>query len=140
LEAYRDLIKALRYGSLFIVVITTLIFAVGIVIIVNGRRTEFAIMKVLGFPPWVIMFLILGESMLVGVFSGFVCAYLAILLINGVMGGIPFPIAFFPAFQIPKAALWWGPAAGGFAAFVGSIFPAISARRVKAVEVFAKVA
>jgi putative ABC transport system permease protein len=140
LEAYRDLIKALRYGSLFVVLIITLIFAVVIVIIVNGRRTEFAIMKVLGFQPWVIMFWIVGEAMLVGVISGFICSVLSIILVNKVMGGIPFPIAFFPAFKIPSAAYWWGPAAGAFASFVGAIFPALSARRVKAVEVFSKVA
>jgi len=140
LEAYRDLIKALRYGSVFIVLIIMLIFAVVIVIIVNGRRTEFAIMKVLGFPPWVIMLWILGEAMLVGVISGLMCAALSIIVVNRVFGGIPFPIAFFPAFKISPAAYWWGPAAGAIASFVGAIFPALSARRVKAVEVFSKVA
>jgi putative ABC transport system permease protein len=140
LEAYRDLIRALRYGSLFIVLLTTLIFAVGIIIIVNGRRTEFAVMKVLGFPPWVVMLLILGEAMLVGIVSGFLCSVLAMILVNKVMGGIPFPIAFFPAFKVPPAAFWWGPAAGAIASFAGSIFPAISARRVRVTEVFSRVA
>jgi putative ABC transport system permease protein len=140
LEAYRDLIKALRYGSFFIVMLTTLIFAVGIVIIVNGRRTEFAIMKVLGFPPWVIARLILGEATLVGVVSGFLCSVLSIILVNRIMGGIPFPIAFFPAFKIPSEAYLWGPLAGAFASFAGSVFPALSARRVRVTEVFSMVA
>jgi uncharacterized membrane protein len=88
----------------------------------------------------VIMFWILGEAVLVGVVSGFICSAISIVLVNKVFGGIRFPIAFFPAFKIAGAAYWWGPAAGAFASFVGAIFPALSARRVKAVEVFSKVA
>jgi putative ABC transport system permease protein len=95
-------------------------------------------MKVLGFPPWVIMLLILGEALLVGTVSGLLCSTLAYVLVN--QSGLPFQIAFFPVFKVPTAAFWWGPAAGAFASFTGSIFPALSARKVKVIEVFSKVA
>lgn len=140
LDAYRDLITAMRWVSYFMVVIMTLIFSVGIVIIVNGRRTEFAVMKVLGFQPRSIMLMILGESVLIGVVSGMLSAGLTLVLVNYGQGGIKFPIAFFPSFLIPWDALWWGPLAGGLSSFVGSVIPAWTARRVKAAEVFAKVA
>jgi putative ABC transport system permease protein len=55
-----------------------------------------------------------------------------------VLGGIKFPIGFFPAFRIPLAALWWGVLIGGTTALAGSIVPAWSARSVKVSEVFAK--
>jgi putative ABC transport system permease protein len=61
-------------------------------------------------------------------------------IINNVIGGVKFPIAFFPAFFIPIQALWWGPMVGGLTALAGSILPAWSARNVKVSEVFSKIA
>jgi len=57
-----------------------------------------------------------------------------------VMGGIKFPIAFFPIFDIYPDALWWGLVFGVGTALAGSILPAWSACNVKVAEVFAKVA
>jgi putative ABC transport system permease protein len=99
-----------------------------------------AVMKVLGFGPNTIMFLVLGEAVLVGVSGGLLSAGITWHLVNNVLGGLKFPIAFFPAFFIPPAALWWGPALGGLTALAGSILPAWSARTVKVSEVFSKVA
>jgi putative ABC transport system permease protein len=56
-----------------------------------------------------------------------------------VVGGINFPIAFFPRFFIPSDALWWGPLIGGGTALAGSFLPAWSARSVKVSEVFSKI-
>ena len=81
----------------------------------------------------------LGEAVLIGALSGFMATATAFAIINA-MGGIPFPIAFFPKFFIPEAALWWGPGMGAMVAVLGSIVPAWSARSVKVSEVFAKVA
>ena len=55
-------------------------------------------------------------------------------------GGFKFPIAFFPSFMVPLAALWWGPAFGALTALVGSLVPAWSARTVRVSEVFSKIA
>ena len=58
---------------------------------------------------------------------------------NLVLGGIKFPIAFFPAFFIPVHAFWWGLAIGFVTAFAGSVMPSLTARSVKVSEVFSKV-
>ena len=98
-----------------------------------------AVLKVLGFPPWQILTLVMGEALLIGTLSGAFSAGLA-FLVTDYYGGIKFPIAFFPSFFIPKAALWWGPLIGALTAAVGSFVPAWSARTVKVSEVFSKVA
>jgi putative ABC transport system permease protein len=61
-------------------------------------------------------------------------------VVNDVLGGLKFPIAFFPAFFIPLQAIWWGLAIGLGTALVGSVLPAWSARTVRVSEVFSRVA
>jgi putative ABC transport system permease protein len=117
----------------------SLVIANAISISVRERRTEMAVLKVLGFGPTQIMVLVLGEAILIGAGAGFVSAAGAWLFINKVVGGVPFPIAFFPKFTIPLAALWWGPLLGGATALAGSLLPSWSARSVKVAEVFAKI-
>jgi len=82
---------------------------------------------------------VLGEALLIGCGAGTVSSTATYLLVNHVIGGVKFPIAFFPAFKIPEAALWWGPMIGGLTAFAGSFAPALSARSVNVSEVFAKI-
>jgi putative ABC transport system permease protein len=106
---------------------------------VRERRTEMAVLKVLGFGPGQIMLLVLGEAILIGAGSGLVIAGGTWWIVNQAMGGVPFPIAFFPSFSIPNEAWWWGPVLGGLTALAGSLTPAWSARRVKVAEVFAKI-
>ena len=73
---------------------------------------ELAVLKVLGFRPNQLLLLVLGEALLIGVGSGFVSAAATFAVVNHVLGGIKFPIAFFGAFYIPQAALGWGVATG----------------------------
>jgi putative ABC transport system permease protein len=117
-----------------------LVIANAISISVRERRTEMAVLKVLGFQPRQIMAMVLAEALVVGAGSGLVSAAGTYTLINLIFGGLKFPVAFFPAFMVPGEALWWGPAVGGSTALVGSIVPAWSAMRVKVSEVFSKVA
>ena len=139
LDAYRDLLWGMRWLLVPAILATmALVIANAISISVRERRTEMAVLKVLGFRPTQIMILVLGEALLIGVGSGFLSALLAYVSING-RGGIKFPIAFFPAFRVPIDALWWGVAIGGGTALVGSILPALSARKVKVAEVFSKI-
>jgi putative ABC transport system permease protein len=140
LEAYKDLFLAMKYllvpGML---VVMALVMANAISITVRERRTEMAVMKVLGYSPNQIMFLILGEGMLVGAIAGFLAAACTFAFFNGMWGGIPFRIGFFPVFRIPESAMLWGLAIGAMTAFAGSIVPAWTARSVKVSEVFSKV-
>lgn len=141
LEAYRDLVWAMRWLlSPAILVTMSLVVANAISIGVRERLTEMAVLKVLGFPPWQILTLVLGEALLIGTISGALSAAIAFGVIDYYFGGFKFPIAFFPSFFIPKAALWWGPLIGASTAAMGSIVPAWSARTVKVSEVFSKVA
>ena len=140
LESYKDMLQGAKYLLVpTILIIMALVVANAISISVRERRNEIAVMKVLGFKPGQILGLVLGESLLIGCLSGLTAATLLWGGINSI-GGIKFPIAFFPAFFIPDWALAWGPAMGCAAAFLGSFFPAWQARSVKVSEVFAKVA
>jgi putative ABC transport system permease protein len=141
LDAYRDLLWGVRWLLVPAILVTmALVIANAISISVRERRTEMAVLKVLGFSPNHIMLLVLGEALLIGCLSGLVSAAATFLYVNYALGGIKFPIAFFPAFYIPPAALWWGPVLGCLTAYCGSIAPAWSARSVKVSEVFSKVA
>lgn len=141
MEAYRDLIFGMRYLlAPAIIAVLSLVIANAISISVRERRTELAVLKVLGFRPLQILVLVLGEALLLGGVSGLASAGLTYVVINKVFGGLNFPIAFFSTFLIPYQAVWWGLAVGGLASLVGSIGPALSARNVKVSEVFAKVA
>ena len=141
LEAYRDLLRGMRWLlAPFAMLTMAMVIAVAISISVRERRTEMAVLKVLGFGPNQILALVLGEALLIGVGSGLLINAVAYFLINKILGGIPFQIAFVPMIPMPAAVFWWGPAVGGLTAFLGSIVPAWSARSVKVSEVFSKVA
>jgi len=140
LDAYRDLLWGMRYLLVPAILVTmSLVIANAISISVRERRTEMAVLKVLGYGPNHIMLLVLGEALLIGAGAGLLSSGLTWYFVNEVIGGIKFPIAFFPAFKIPTNALWWGPTIGGVTAFVGSFLPAWSARSVKVSEVFSKI-
>ncbi len=141
LEPYRDLIWGVRWLLAPACLATILlVIANAISISVRERRTELAVLKVLGFRPYQVLGLVLGESLLLGAGAGLVSAGLTYGAINWGIGGISFPIGFFDRFFIPPAALWWGPAIGAAAGLLGSLLPAWSARSVKVAEVFSKVA
>jgi putative ABC transport system permease protein len=141
LDAYRDLLWGMRWLLVpALLAAMALVIANAISISVRERRPEMAVLKVLGFSPNQILILVLGEAVLVGLLCGFVSAGLSWVFVNEYLGGIRFPIAFFPAFRISDEALWWGPAIGTVTALVGSVLPAWSARSVKVSEVFSKVA
>ena len=141
LDAFQDILAAMRWLVMPAILITmSLVIANAISISVRERRIEMAVLKVLGFGPMRIMTLILGEAVLVGAASGFLAAAALYLIVTCWRGGIKFPIAFFPSFMIFIDALWWGLLFGGLASFAGAILPAWTAQRIKASEVFSKVA
>jgi putative ABC transport system permease protein len=141
LDSLRDLVWGVRWLLAPACLITlSLVIANAISISVRERRMELAVLKVLGFRPGQILLLVLGEALLLGAGAGFASSALTYGVINHVMGGLKFPVAFFDTFLIPRDALWWGPSVGGLAALLGSFLPAWSARNVKVAEVFSKVA
>jgi putative ABC transport system permease protein len=140
LEAYKVIFMAMKFllvpGMLVVMV---LVMANAISITVRERRTEMAVMKVLGYAPNQVMLLILGEAFFVGALAGLVAAAVTFAVFNFTWGGIPFRVGFFPVFRIPEVALLWGLAIGSITALVGSAIPAWTARSVKVSEVFSKV-
>src|SRR5207253_207407 len=136
----RDIFMAMKFLLVpGILIVMALVMANAISITVRERRTEMAVMKVLGYSPNQIMILILGEALLVGALAGFLAAASTFAFFNFQWGGIPFRIGFFPVFRIPEAAMLWGLAIGSLTAFSGSIVPAWTARSVNVSEVFSKV-
>lgn len=140
LSIFGDLLWGMRWIlSPAILVTLSLVIANAISISVRERRTELAVLKVLGFRPGHLLVLVLGEAVLIGAMAGFASAVLTYGVINWGFGGLKFPIAFFQSFQIPVAAIGWGTGIGTLTALVGSFIPAWNARNVKVAEVFAKV-
>lgn len=141
LENYSSLINGMKYLLVpAVLVIMALVMSNAISISVRERRTEMAVMKVLGFTPSQILQLVLAEALLVGGLSGLASAAGTYALFNWYFGGIPFRIGFFPVFRIPEESLLWGLAIGVGTSFLGSFLPAWSARSVKVSEVFSRVA
>ena len=141
LEPFRDLIWGMRWLLIPACLATILlVIANAISISVRERRMELAVLKVLGFRPYQVLILVLGESLLLGAGAGLISSGLTYTGINWGLGGIAFPIGFFARFMIPTAALWWGPVIGGLAGLLGSFLPAWSAQSVKVADVFSKVA
>lgn len=139
LSPFKTLIGFFRYAlAPGLLIITTLVASLVIGIGVRERRTEIAVLKVLGFRPWMVLGLVLGEALLIGTLSGFMATATAYSAVNA-LGGIPIPIGFFGKFFIPESALWWGPAVGGVTSLIGSILPSASAYRIKASQVFSRV-
>lgn len=137
LEPFKDIlwgVKWLLVPAIFAVM--TVIVANAISITVRERRMEIAVLKVLGFGPNQIMFLILGEGILLGTLAGGLSATAVWALMNNVK----LQILFFGGFNVPDAAVAWGFLAGACTAFIGSIGPAVSARSIKVVDVFSRVA
>jgi putative ABC transport system permease protein len=140
LDAYTGFIWFIKWilvpGSMVSMI---MVIANAISLSVRERRKEIAVLKVLGFGPGIIMFLVLGEAVLLGGGSGMITGGLTFEIFNNLMGGIRvFPGN--PPYPVPLDALWWGPVVGGGAALLGSILPAWTARTVKVSEVFAKIA
>src|SRR5207245_3768230 len=111
-----------------------LIVATAISISVRERRTEMAVLKVLGFRPGQILLLILGEAMLIGAISGLLGAGLTWVVVNHLPHSREFQS------WVPDEALWWGPVVGALAGLAGSVPPALTGCRVRVAAVFATVA
>jgi putative ABC transport system permease protein len=115
-----------------------LLIANAISLNVRERTNEMAVLKVLGFQPWQLLVLVLGEALLLGAGSGLLAGSLIYFIANSLLGGIKLPGS--QPFPVPWTAILWGTSVGGATALIGSVLPAWKARTVKASEVFARVA
>lgn len=138
LEPMKDMFWGIKWLlTPAIVMVMTLIVANAIGITVRERTREMAVLKVLGFGRWRILFLVLGEGLLVGLIGGLVGGGLTQVAVKWA-GGIPMGEG--RPFYVSGQAWWWGPAVGAFAALVGGILPAWQTCSLKVSQVFARVA
>jgi putative ABC transport system permease protein len=137
LASFKDIFRGIKFILVPAMIgIMSLVVANAISISVRERRTEMAVLKVLGFQPRHVLLLVLGEGLLVGLLAGGMSSLLA----WGLLGNFKFQIMFFGAFFVPMNAMIYGPLLGMAVALAGSIGPAWSAKNVRVAEVFAKVA
>src|SRR5437899_2757132 len=135
IEGFKTIFDTMRWLLAPAVLATmVLLIANAISISVRERRTEIAVLKVLGYRPVQIMLLILSEAMLIGMISGVLSASLTYVAVNNAPHSRAFNL------WVPGHAFWWGPAVGALTALAGSAVPAWSACKVRVSEVFARTA
>lgn len=107
------------------------------------RRSEMAVLKVLGFEPLHIMAMVIGEATLIGALSGLAGAGIAwtssFLAEGGTLPDNGFT-NFLSLFPVRADAVAWGFLLGAAVGFIGSAIPAWNARKVKVSDVFARIA
>lgn len=136
LEPYKDILWGLKFIlTPAMVGIMCLVIANALSISVRERRTELAVLKVLGFQPRHVLLLVLGEAVLVGVMAGGMAALLMTVLLEAAK----IQLIFWPL-RVPQLGLLLGPGLGVVVSVLGSVGPALRARNVKVAEVFARVA
>jgi putative ABC transport system permease protein len=120
-----------------------IILSNSIAISVRERRTEMAMLKVLGFQPLHIIGMVVAEAMVVGGVAGavgtaIVCAVSALTISDL----IPVMLwnRFFLQFPIPWTMVLSGVGLGVAVGVTGSLLPATAARGVRVSDVFAKIA
>jgi putative ABC transport system permease protein len=128
---------------LILVIDMVIVLSNSISVATRERRSEMAVLKVLGFQPGLIMALVVGEATLVGAVSGFAGAAVAwsasTLAVHGLLPRAELT-SLFMMFPIAASTVAWGTLMGALVGFAGSIVPAWNARKVKVSDVFAKIA
>ncbi len=144
LEPFKDILWGMKVIIMpAIALIMCLVIGITITIGVRERWGEMAVMKVLGFQPWMVMGMVVAEAVLVGLFGGMLstwCVYFLpklISWINEVAGG---KFTFFDNWKSDWIILVWGPLLGIAVGTIGAALPSWNARKVKVSEVFAQVA
>jgi putative ABC transport system permease protein len=139
-EQGKTYLNLIRMVVAILLIDMVVILSNSISIATRERRTEMAILKVLGFKPVYIMALVIGEAMLIGGLSGLFGSTLAWGTSTlAIQSNTPLA-TFFHLFPIGSWTILLGLALGTSVGFLGSFFPAWSARNVKVSDVFSKIA
>ena len=107
---------------------------------VRERRREVAILKILGFQPSFVLWMVIGEAVLVGAAGGVLgggLAYgIAALNASGYLGARS---GFLLEFPVGLKFVFQGLLVGTCVGFVGSVIPAWTAQKIRVIEAFSKV-
>jgi putative ABC transport system permease protein len=103
---------------------------------VRERAQEIGILKTLGFGERAILWVVLGESLLITLVGGLMGLGLAAITCQGMEAALK---SFLPRFAIPVAALWQGVLGMLVLGVLAGIWPALSAMRLSIVNALRRV-
>jgi putative ABC transport system permease protein len=135
------LLNAIRVVSIIILTIMILILGNTIAMGVRERTSEYASMRALGFLPRHVGFLVLVESLVVGIAGGALGLALSYPLIqNGLGGWLEQNMGrFFPYFRIAPETAWIAMALATGLGVAAAILPARGAMRLQIVDALRRV-
>jgi putative ABC transport system permease protein len=136
---HQTLVSIINFVAMILLIDMAIVLSNSISIATQERRVEMAVMKVLGFQPFHIALLVIGEAMLVGALGGLLGAAVAcgFSALNS-WPGMPYQIEFFSKLPIGAHSIPLGFIYGALIGLAGSVLPAWNARRVNVADVFAK--
>jgi len=141
LGKHRSLVTLIRLVAIILLIDMAIVLSNSINIATQERRIEMAVLKVLGFQPLHVAYLVVGEAMLVGVLSGLLGTSLTYAYSElNQWDGWPYKAQFLTSLPVKIEAVPWGILYGGLIGFVGSLIPAWTARKVRVSDVFSQVA
>lgn len=141
LNKHRSLVMLIRAVALILLIDMAIVLSNSINIATQERRVEMAVLKVLGFQPLHIAFLVVGEAVLVGALSGLLGTSLTYAYSElNQWEGWPYKAQFLLTLPIKPDAVPWGVVYGAVIGLAGSLIPASTARKVRVSDVFSHVA
>jgi putative ABC transport system permease protein len=141
LSKHRSLVMLIRLVALILLVDMAIVLSNSINIATQERRIEMAVLKVLGFQPLHIAYLVVGEAVLVGALSGLLGTSLTYAYSElNQWEGWPYKAQFLTTLPVKLDAVPWGILYGGLIGLAGSLIPASTARKVRVSDVFSHVA
>ncbi|MEX0610896.1 MAG: ABC transporter permease [Pirellulales bacterium] len=141
LSEHQSIVAIIRFIAAILLIDMAIVLSNSINIATQERRIEMGVLKVLGFAPAHVAFLVVGEAMLIGALSGLVGAGLtyAYSQVND-WEGWPYKIQFLSDLRIQSDVVPWGFVYGALIGLAGSVIPAWNARRIRVADVFSRVA
>jgi putative ABC transport system permease protein len=141
LNKHRSLVTLIRLVALILLIDMAVVLSNSINIATQERRIEMAVLKVLGFQPLHIAYLVVGEAVLVGALSGLLGTSLTYAYSElNQWEGWPYKAQFLATLPVKVEAVAWGILYGGLIGLAGSLVPASTARKVRVSDVFSHVA
>jgi putative ABC transport system permease protein len=133
---FSAVLTAIDAVTFAILIIIVLILGNTIVMAVRERTTEYGCLRAIGFRGKHLAWLVVGESVTIGLVGGLIGLGVSWLLINGLLG--PFVEenmgGFLPHFKIPPELAALGLGVAAILAVVAAIWPAYRASRLKVAD------
>lgn len=138
---FTAVLKAINIVSVVLLLIMMLILGNTIAMGVRERTNEYGMLRAIGFAPGQINWLIVAESLVVGLVGGVIGVGIGLLFINGAVG----PMleenmgGFFPYFRVTPMTMALALSAAVVLGAVAAILPARGAARLNVIEAIRRV-